>query len=61
MEDITNYTNQELSLLVFNTEYLYAERHNRQTLMALINSTYKYTDNQMAELISDLDADQEES
>ena len=55
MKDLTMYGDQELSLNVFNDEYFYVERHNRPFLIALINEEFHYTQDQMAELIQDLD------
>ena len=57
MKDLTQYTDQELSLNVFNDEYFYNERHNRPYLLALVDEEFVYTDKQMAELINDLDDD----
>lgn len=57
MRDLTNYSDQELSLNVFNDEYFYIERHNRPYLMALINEEFIYDQAQMSELIQDLDDD----
>ena len=60
MQDLTQYSDQELSLNVFNDEYFYIERENRPYLMALINEEFTYTADQMAELIQDLDDDKGE-
>ena len=61
MRDITHYSDQELSLLVFNEQYFYIERHNRPFLMALIQEEFKYTDKQLEILINDLAEDLEEN
>lgn len=58
MIDLTGYTEQELSLQVFNDEYFYIERHHREYLMALINEEFIYTDEQMTVLLEDLDDDE---
>ena len=50
MQDLTIYSEQELSLRVFNEEYFYIERnHNGSTdyLKALINEEFTYTPEQM--------------
>jgi hypothetical protein len=60
MIDLTQYTDQELSLQVFNDEYFYIERSNRPYLLALIDEEFIYTREQMDELIKDLDNDQGE-
>ena len=61
MQDITHYSDQELSLLFFNDQYFYIERHNRHFLMALIREEFKYTDKQLEILINDLAEDLEEN
>ena len=55
MNDITRYGENELSLNVFNDEYLYNARLNKSYLMALISEEFIYTDEQMDVLIQDLD------
>ena len=55
MNDITRYGENELSLHVFNDEYLYNARLNKSYLMALISEEFIYTDEQMDVLIQDLD------
>ena len=60
MKDLTVYSDQELSLNVFNDEYFYIERENRPYLMALIDEEFTYTSDQMNELIQDLDDDASE-
>ncbi|MBT7557634.1 hypothetical protein HN615_12005 [Candidatus Woesearchaeota archaeon] len=55
MNDITQYGENELSLHVFNDEYLYNARLNKSYLMALISEEFIYTDEQMDVLIQDLD------
>ena len=63
MNNITHYSDNELSLLVFNDEYFYTERdHNGSSdyLIALINEEFVYTPKQMSVLMEDLSADKEE-
>ena len=57
-EDITGYSDQELSLRVFNDEYYYNEIANRDYLLALVAEQFKYTVSQMDELLTDLDEDE---
>ena len=57
MENLTIYTDQELSLRVFNEEYFYVERNNKDFLLALINEEFEYTPTQLDVLHQDLDAD----
>jgi len=57
MQNLTQYSDQELSLNVFNDEYFYLEIHNRPFLMALIAEEFIYTADQMAVLIQDLNDD----
>ena len=54
MQDLTQYSDQELSFNVFNTEYFYIERHNKPYLMALVAEEFIYTPEQMSELEQDL-------
>lgn len=64
MENLTQYTEQELSLRVFNDEYFYIERNhngNSDYLKALINEEFHYTDKQMEVLDQDLIDDLEEA
>ena len=61
MRDLTGYSDQELSLNVFNDEYFYIERENREYLLALVDEEFIYTPEQKAELLQDLDDDEKES
>jgi hypothetical protein len=54
MNDITRYGENELSLNVFNDEYLYNARLNKSYLIDIINETFIYTDEQMDVLIEDV-------
>lgn len=60
MEDLTQFTDQELSLHVSNDEYLYIERCNRDYLLALVDEEFIYTQEQMKVLMQDLKDDEEE-
>jgi len=57
-KDITQYSEAELSLLVFNDEGLYSIRHQPQ-LIEVLHDCYEFTDEQLATLQGDLDADLE--
>ena len=54
MEDLTEYSDQELSNWVFNTECLYNARNDQAELMRIINSSFIYTAEQLQELKNDL-------
>ena len=54
MENLTEYSDQELSNWVFNTECLYSARNDEAELMRIINSSFVYTDEQLQELKNDL-------
>lgn len=57
MKDLTIYSDNELSLTVFNEEYFYNERNfngNSDYLKALINEEFHYTPEQMKVLDQDL-------
>ncbi len=60
LKDITMHSNSELSLLVFNDEYLYNIRNDIETLWETINNTYRYTEDQANELLEDLLQDSKE-
>lgn len=57
--NITEHSEQELSLLVFNDEDLYRRRHQKD-FMVLINETFEYTAEQLKTLKEDLEEDSEE-
>jgi len=57
MRNLTQYSDDELSLSVFNEEYFYIERKNTPYLMALINEEFTYTPAQMSVLVQDLKDD----
>ena len=60
MTNLTQYTDNELSLMVFNDKYFYNERKNVEYLKALISEEFIYTDEQMRVLDEDLEADRQE-
>lgn len=59
-KNITEYSEDELSLLVMNDEGLYNLRRNHDLLKEVLDSCYVYTPNQMAVLEYDLMSDEEE-
>ena len=58
-ESLTPYSDQELSLRVFNDEGLYDERHTAG-LFDLLSEIFTFTDAQRRELVWDLEIDLEE-
>ena len=60
--DITMYGEQELSLLVMNTEYLYKAflRCDDERDLRILVCEFKYTDEQFEELCNDLEEDLKE-
>ncbi len=60
MLDITMYGDNELSLIVFNDEWLYNQRWDEASLLETIKEYYIYTDDQLDELIQALEDDREE-
>ena len=60
MRDLTRYSDDELSLNVFNDEYFYIERHNADYLIALCNEEFIFTPEQLAVLMQDLTNDKGE-
>jgi len=61
--DLTEYSSQELSLNVFNDEYLYKSVrrfHKHDQLRDLVSEFFIFDDEQFDELCEDWDADQEE-
>ena len=59
MQDLTQYSESELSMWVFNDEYLYNNRH-RMHLKSILDDLFIYTDEQWIELQADLEADYDE-
>jgi len=60
MENLTQFTDEELSLRVFNDEYFYIERGNKPYLLALVAEEFIYTSKQMEVLTTDLEVDKQE-
>lgn len=56
MINITGYSDQELSLVVFNTEFLYSIRHD-DDLWEILEVVYIFTDEQREQLEIDLEED----
>jgi len=54
--DITAYSDRELSLQVFNDEYFYSEIERQPYLIALVNEQFKYNDAQFRDLLSSINA-----
>lgn len=61
MLDLTNYSDQELSLIVYNDEYFYNERNHLDYLKALISEEFIFTDEQMETLLNDLEEEANEN
>lgn len=59
-QDITEYSDNELSLIVFNDECFYRMRRNRKALISSLEEFFKFTDEQLEVLNNDLDSDEEE-
>jgi hypothetical protein len=55
--NITTYTENELSLLVFNTESLYLLRRNWPALVEALDEQFIYTPAQLQVLNDDVDED----
>ena len=53
-QNITGYTDQELSLLVFNDESLYVLRHKPGFIEDVIKDCFTFTNEQLAVLEVDL-------
>ena len=54
MKDLTMYSDNELSLQVFNDQYFYSEIDDPKYLMALVREEFVYTADQMQTLVDDL-------
>lgn len=52
--DLTEYSDDELSLMVFNDEYLYNLRDKWDSLKSTIDEFFTYTDNQLETLVDDI-------
>ena len=53
-QDLREQSDNELSLVVFNDEYLYSMR-NRLDIQEILDSQFLYTDEQFDELLKDLE------
>ncbi len=56
MTDLRDYSDQELSMWVFNDELLYHYRNNEKVLFGLIDNLFFYTDDQKDQLLKDLES-----
>jgi hypothetical protein len=54
--DITAYSDRELSLQVFNDQYFYNEIENRRYFFALISEQFKYNNAQFRDLLDSINA-----
>lgn len=59
-QDLTEFSENELSLLVFNDEYLYKRRNSRDFLIEL-DEMFLYTEEQLDALKSDLYEEEQEN
>lgn len=59
-QDLTQHSDGELSLMVFNDEGLYRMRRNLQALLETLGELFTYTAEQLAELKQDLEDDANE-
>ena len=55
MKDLTMYSDNELSLQVFNDPYFYNEIHDPEFVIALSKEEFVFTDRQLENLIKDID------
>ena len=58
MQDLTQYSDAELSLMVFNDEGLYRDR-NKSWFVDSLKNMFIFTQQQMDELLVDLEDDAE--
>ena len=59
-QSLYRQSDDELSLIVFNTEYLYNIRH-KKALFRILRADYQFTNKQLAVLKADLKDDLEET
>lgn len=59
-QDLRSYSENELSLMVFNTEHLYLARR-RMNFSDLLSDCFLYTDEQFDILLIDLELDENEN
>ena len=57
MKDLRQYSSRELSLWVYNDEFLYSQRF-RSSFIDLVSDIFLYTDEQLEELINDIAEEQ---
>jgi hypothetical protein len=55
--DLTQYSENELSMLVFNIEFLYNMRRNIKELKLELDEIYDYTEEQFEILVNDIKED----
>ena len=60
MQDITHYSDDELSLIVFNTYYYYTLRHNFYALHQAVLDNFIFTDKQYDVMAIDVEEDLKE-
>ena len=58
MIDLTEYSDRELSMVVFNDQDLYSMRHD-DDLIDILSEYFKFTPCQLLTLIFDLETEQE--
>jgi hypothetical protein len=58
-QDLTQYSDNELSLRVFNDEVLYSMRKERKGLKFTLDELFEYTEEQWEILVNDLDEEEE--
>ena len=56
-QDLTQYSDDELSMIVFNDEGLYSMRGDENAIRMAIEELYEYTDMQLRVLLNDIDDD----
>jgi hypothetical protein len=54
IQDLKKYSENELSLLVFNTEYLYNLIDNEDLLLSVLDNKYIYSKSQLSILLEDI-------
>jgi hypothetical protein len=63
MQDITEYSDAELSLIVFNDEDLYRfvrRTYNLRTVREYLEEMFKFSQEQWEDLVETIEADREE-
>lgn len=61
MQDITHYSDNELSLIVFNDETFYNMRSHIGSLIAFLKEFFIFTNSQLEILKADIEEDKEEA